>query len=687
MCLELLHNWQTANKVLEYDDYMEHRAEFLDRKLTRGKGGEADVLSSHPLIQLEHKIVKGYDEKMRSRDYPSINCFMNYDHPKASKMPLCFEAVPSKDVDDLFRSDARKYIASLGIDSLQLPDLRSCATLGSQLYADGTETKHDCEEPESSYENAFIYKSFWTDPVTKRETWIPCKGFKMMSQYWHQVASQLVDADPSLVGNDTVADVRRQLHKRMKGPVRKIDIKGFGIQIPKSYVIILMEEICRSFPHIQLSGMKDWTKSFIENFQVLMPDGKFITPVRGIGLGYLERLKTIACRICLSAEVHVPAMFGDDILVDEDDYEIAVNRLNFFQWIINWEKTGKIWYTAPYFMNISMQKRGSTYYSNANGQWSAVVLSKYHYIRKNLFLQIRYAGKWRMRFHYRMIFNWELHPGEVYDHPSKWGLDERAEFTTGFVKGGLLRKFTYERFTDLTEYRVRCTDVPYKKWDLVRFERLRKKAKKHKSRVWCTTIDDFRHPTTSEHRFHDPHDSSKLTKGIVPTWYDIREIINHGISHRKFTKGLPESLAAKALVQWCFARDPIQAELSGGVIVTSCPSIRHSVTGLREDLYNALYKSCKVAKDIEKVCKVLPTEYTAPDYGLSMKDVEDLMKENYEGSAPEFDKDGFDQLLSSIDSYLAKDGDVDPGLDIDALSEEGEGDLFIEDDFGDFGDI
>jgi hypothetical protein len=362
-------------------------------------------------------------------------------------------------------------------------------------------------------------------------------------------------------------------------------------------IIILIDELTRLFPSEETLLARDRTLHLFRNMSVMMPDGFYETPNRGVGLGYFSNLMTIAVRIALD-DVYVVKMFNDDILVASDDYIKAVANLEDY-FVINQKKTGQEYLKAPYFMNVSMDKKGSVHYQDAQGNMSAIVTSKYHYQRKAIFGMVRYAHKWKLRYHYERIFGFELKRGEVYDHPTMWGLDPNAIKYVGDVTGGLLRKYTYERIVDMTEYRINHLFFPFSEYKRKEFEVARIKAKKYfKNKRWYTLYDEYQHPDLKEVTWiNEVNFPGKLTGGYVPQWYDVRSILNEGISYGKFTKELPVHDAMYALHRYSLFRDPIGTYIGGGGVITSpfykLPTMNSMQLAIYDKLIESKYKSPK----------------------------------------------------------------------------------------------
>jgi len=454
-------------------------------------------------------------------------------------------------------------------------------------YSDGHIKRRNCEEPSITWSDSWDYQTFWTSPTSKREVWLPPKDYKTCSLWWHLFVMPIIEKADDLVGNDQLTEVRKSLQQRMR-PCRKIDLKGFGLQFPRSLILVLMKILGEYFPSLELDLMKRQTENLFNKLSVKMPDGRYITPKRGVGLGYYSNLMTIAVRVILDG-TYIVKMFNDDILIDSQDYNMGIKMLTDCGLIINEKKSGEFYNRAPYFMNVSMDKKGSVHYQDVQGPWAAAVLARHHYQRKSIFLMVPYAHKWKMRYHYERLFGWEIQRGEVYNHPTMWGINPHATEYVGYVTGGLLRKFTSERIPDVTEHRVKSTYFPWKKAKESHFDRLRFKARKYKRRIWYTGYDEYLHPKMKEAKWiNEINFVNQLEPYTVPTWYDLRCILNLGYSTGRFLRGVSPSEARYAMARYCFHRDPIGTMKNGGAIVVTPFHKGPSLSGMNLEIYHAL---------------------------------------------------------------------------------------------------
>jgi len=308
MCKYLFHHCDLKGQD-EYELYPEIRAKIFDYK--EAKLPIPDELEQNPIYQIEIISKDRNGNKMRTRDLPSLNAFPDYDLEKESKMWLTQLEPPSLEKKELIKELIRKLIRKYGPNSINNPPTESVMKLGNNLYSDNHVPKTDYEMPEFTWTSSWTYQKFKTDSRTEREVWLPPKGYKLVSSWWHFFTEPLMKKIPFTVSNETITDVRKSLHKRFK-PCKKIDLKGFGLQFPREYIAAAMETLSEEYPCEETQDYTRSTLSIFEKMSIKMGDLKYITPKRGVGLGYFSNLMTLVVASILQ-DSNVIYMFNDDI--------------------------------------------------------------------------------------------------------------------------------------------------------------------------------------------------------------------------------------------------------------------------------------------------------------------------------------------------------------------------------------
>jgi hypothetical protein len=606
LCMYLLHHHVTRAGVEAYEEFFPKYALYRDRKTAGVVPSEEErAVADSLLFKNERCPYKGKTLPFRvgatgpinripTMEYPSINCLPTYEWDKPSKMPLTDLEELDPELQDEFRMGFRQTLLDCGLQDLEVPNFNSWVHCSGNLYADGPNLRKDHEEPEISWESPFIYQRFWTSPTSQREVWVPSKAYKMTSTYWHLISQQFVEKLPEMVGNETILEIRDSLMKRFK-PSLEIDLKGFGIQFPRSMLKIAIEEIIRLYPNKDLQLYGDYAKFLLDKISILMPDGTYKVPTRGKGLGYFETLAALCIRSILKKwDVNIIKMFHDDILISLDTSESATEALHYFKLVVKPERV--VWYEEPYFLNCRMTKTGIVFFHAASADLNAVIRQKYHYQRKSLFLMTRLNNRWRAAFHYTRIFGYELNPFEVYDHPEKWGLNTQATSYDGWVTGGILKKFRSPMSVDVMRDRLASYYFPFGKRTKVNFQALRIKAKKLKKRKTYTWLDDYLHPYGESSPWQVQLKKGFLTnsKYYTPYWYDLRNLLRSGVTTGRALRGLTPDDARDAIARYCLFPDPIGIARAGGVTALSKVTMRiPCLTEEQSALYNAIM-NCKL---------------------------------------------------------------------------------------------
>jgi len=567
---------------------------------------------------------KGKGGMVGSNMWPSIHCFPVLDRDKESKMALCSLRKPTDVSCMLFRSMTKKFLSGLPERELYVPNMEACQSLSSAFYSDGHIKRRDYEKPDVSWDSSWDYQTFWTSPMTKREVWLPPKAYKTISLWWHEIGQQIIEDLPDVVGNDSFIATFKSTMKRMR-PCRKIDLKGFGLQYPRDFLIILMEELSIRYSHDNMDIMTEAAREIFDKLCIKMPSGQYMTPERGVGLGYFGSLMTLGVRIILQ-ECYIVKMFSDDILVDDNHYNKAIDALTGVGLIINEKKSGRYYKEQPYLMQALFTKRGPVLLQANNADIASCVRKREHYQRKLAFLNGNIPRKWCLRYYYQLFFGYEYRRGECYDHPTMLGINPHATELKGWVKGGLLRKVLAPSYPDVTEYRVFSAAYPFESLKDKRFLHYRKKVIAD-NRRWYTGVDEYLNPDTCKARWLNDKPGIRPT-GIMPVWYDMRILFKYGWTTGKALRGLTKDEACNYIARYSLFRDPMGTGISGGGMITSTPHRVPSVAGFLGELYYRI-----------RDCTIFPPDHT--------RKVESSPKLQYEPGG-----EGLEVLLGMLkDSY------------------------------------
>lgn len=648
-CMYIIKNLFNVEGLELYEQYIVDRARIMDRFYAKDPSFAA-LRSNCKMWQIERSCNDSVTGKPMFGDFwPSIKCLPLIDYEKESKVYLGFLENPCDRVVSNFRIKAEKFLKDNCPKELPQIDIKGCYSLDQSWYSDDGVKRKNCEEPQNSWNGAFIYESFWTTPTNKREIWVPSKEYKIYSLYWHLFSEPILRSIPEIAGNDSARDIHLSTVKRMT-PCKKIDLKGFGLQFPREYVKIIIDILHKMYPYLNNKIAYDASIRLMDDIRIIK--GKeMLTPNRGIGLGYFANIMTLAVRIALE-DCYIVKMFSDDILVKESDYHKARTLLTNYGFVINEKKSGELYKTAPLIANMQCTKFGISHSYEVNGTLAGCFLNKHHHTRKQIFMMMPYRHKWKLRYHYERMFGYECRRCEVYDHPEMWGLNPNADKQIGYVTGGLLRKYTTERVRDILPFRVFSEFFPFKTERKEDFSRIRYKARKYARYRYFTVHDSYLHPDLDYVKINPYNrDGTEKKNSSVPQWYDLRQIILNHISYGRYQRGLSLEDTKYSILRYSLCKDPVGTYKRGGCIIKSTHHKMPVPDEFQMQVYNALLD-----------CKELEN-YT-------VKRTDEFLSEDDINQSPEYDSE---ELINAINDIVFPKENVPPdieSLDIDSYLNE-----------------
>ncbi|WPV08070.1 MAG: RNA-dependent RNA polymerase [Verticillium dahliae ormycovirus 2] len=667
LCIWIMKNSLLPEGQEFYASYNLRRAKIFD--LTQNKMELGD-LADDIIYKIEKTCLKqDAKTKMVTRELPSPKAFPSFNLDKESKMWLCNEKPPPEECILSVKEKIRKVILKYGPKEITIPAPEAVKSLGPSLYSDGHVPRCDFEKPEITWKYSWTYQKFKTDAQTEREIWLPPKSYKMCSSWWHFYVEPICKKIPWLVSNDTMKEVRLNLHKRFK-PCKSIDLKGFGLQFPHEYILGCMDVINEVYPCEEAEEYRSSVANMLRILSVKMDDGTHVKPIRGVGLGYFSNIMSLVVASLLE-EFDVVQMFNDDILIPSDHYEKGIKKLTDHKFIINEKKSGHMWHKVPMFANVSMARNGTLMYYEVQGLKAAVFLKKYHYERKSIHIAAPWVYRWKQTFHYERIFGYEVRRLESQDHPSDLGLTPSAPFRTGWVKGGLLRKYKSPKDgLSEEERRIWSISFPWKTPKDDNFRIAREKAiQKYKDHIWYTEYDEYLNP-----RIEDKVDGKTMNPDFflagysLPRWADLQSVLfNHETTGRT-TMGTYPKRAAYYMLNYLLSDNPIHSWISGGYDVISpfyrIPGVSNTILML----YDSLKKSNRLSsKHVLKRCPENEPVYLSAGSGIEF--MKNIMNQDY-AKLENFD-------VGEIISYESDEDesqiiDLDDDLDIDYPDEDGQ---------------
>jgi len=558
----LVREGMTPEGVKLYEDWPRVRSHIFEKRQTKEPLSPEE--ENHILWKLEQKsVMRGTTgRKINTRDFPALTALPTFEQEKESKMYLCYEPVPGEDKVNLLKEKVSKFIDRWGPKIL--PDINdlNAISFGDQLYYDNGQIKHDRERP-SKWNSRFKYQWFWTSPVSKREVWLPSKGYKTWSTYWHQMSSDIVRNCPFTISNDTVTEIRKSLYQKDPGKMRKIDLKGFGLQYPRNYILAIIDVIITKY------GMdKDQLRKLESYFDIELEneDGTIQKPHRGVGLGYFTNIMVIGIASILQ-DFDVKKMFSDDILISDSDFKEAVRALESFGFIINQEKTGELWHKAAYFAGTTMTKAGSLRHWDAQAHLASAFGQRHHSTRKDILSSLNLSNRFGVLFTYKNTFGWEYHPEEIFKHPDKLGANPQALDIWGYEEGTLLRTVKgRDRTGESVNGFPKMLALPWKEERLDSYDEEKRVelAKKLSKVKYDNTYDLLEKPRIQEMSYYRSSLDLFLGAYQLPAWADLAMLESEGMTSGRTTQGLLRDTAVNSIFKYPLARNPFQVCRLGG---------------------------------------------------------------------------------------------------------------------------
>jgi hypothetical protein len=495
-----------------------------------------------------------------------LSVFPRIDFEK-SKMHYCDEDYSlSPDLLKEVHEKVFNYIMRLDIKKLFMPRGDVMQKTGTQRYNDGGTVRYDFERPTNSFDSSFKYQRFLTMPLTPREVWLPGKAIKQNNAFMMTVHRQILQADPTYPSTDLNQNLER-LSKYMKNGFLKFDIAGFGFQYLRELLSVGNRAIRELFPCTVYEEQSDIMEMILDSVSVEMPNGDFLYPKRGIGLGYYEDLKTIVMIALL--QDHKPiSIYGDQGLLDPFAIGFA-EELSRFQFIMNWEKVdfgsseGQTRWGGCVFTEDSVIKP-KVYMENILGSF----FSRHHWERKlslrgfaKHFPEVYKGIQKRVAFMYEKTFGYEFF---------------KSDSMTSFDNGGLMLKPRDVGHIRLWNIRGHMSPVSALTFDTT-YQTPFKLAFDHKVTFKESKI--FQRKRKTLYKSNHVNDSilydycnpllvyNKKVAHVprtLPRWADFNLIVYHSMSSGSLTCGLEGDEIMHAVNRQSFSSDPFRARATGG---------------------------------------------------------------------------------------------------------------------------
>jgi len=479
--------------------------------------------------------------------------------------------LPPVNVDEeVVRNMFRTYLTSLDVKELFVPPPDILFKVGNQLYNDRGEVKKD-HELATRYDSPFLYQEFMAQPLQPREVWLPGKKLKHNNIFWMLIGRQFLKKDPTYPSTDI-----NELWERLKGMTSyfRFDISGFGFQFQREYLIWFVEEIQELYPCSMNDIMGIEFTELLNNVRVEMPDGSIEKPVRGIGLGYYEDIKTLVV-LSILHKYEPWSVYGDQGLLRSESGWDAITDLILYgfqftdydkiqassttdtsEWSVKW---------AGFRITPHLIQRYREYSSNLTN----LFFIREHWERKN---GLRSFYEDNQSFYiknvktiknlYSLYWGYEFFKGDLDSPFESIGIDPTCPLTVGFKKDYKLEKMK-------VPYSETLFEAPYvtpfvKKGAKVWPKKIGKEFSQKRLRTFRKTpfIDSSVHyyvyPRIVMNNKYIPEEK------LLPEWAEYLYIVNYQCSTGSFTYNMPGDAMMNALQTLSLASDPLLASKSGG---------------------------------------------------------------------------------------------------------------------------
>jgi hypothetical protein len=275
----------------EYEEFLSH---FVGEKLY----SETPGMGKAPKSKFQHLVRESpwreFLDHISMEHMIPLSALPMWELPDTGKTDrLCYQPYDNSHEPE-FREKFVSFLKKYAPGKIFVPTVESCFHPSTKKYNDGGEVRTDFEPPQNDWNSGFKLQSFMTQPLSKREVWLPGRIFKIQNNFWFSIAEQIVRNVPYYANNfSTTEELWESIHRRLMGYCVIYDVSGFGLQFPRSLLRIAAEEI-RDFYHSspQFEECVDSLNSYLDKVWLQYPDGSIKNPTRGIGLGYYELLKT-----------------------------------------------------------------------------------------------------------------------------------------------------------------------------------------------------------------------------------------------------------------------------------------------------------------------------------------------------------------------------------------------------------
>jgi hypothetical protein len=583
-----------AYRLLNFLENQEEYSDFLDHWLGESTEAGSKSIGNQPISSLS-----GYTKSSIWRPFfgpnalsvdnaLSLSLFVLYEIEKPSKTEqLCWQPYDNSRETE-FSEKFEKFLDKYLPKKLYVPDDLACHHPGTKKFNDGGSVRHDYEEPINDWNSGFQLQSFLTGPLTVREVWLPGRVTKMNNAFWFIIIAQIIRNVPYYANNYPEPEqLWNSVKSKLKGSAVHFDVTGFGLQFPRSLLEIAARAISRRYyTNVQFDARVTELVTILNEVWLQYPDGSFKKPLRGIGLGYYETLKTI-CVLALIDESDPISVFGDQGLIPlnmkkrktthpmytlppfgfifDEAKASGLSSVRKIKQLPNIE-TGVLWGGLWLTPNSYTVKKSWT------PAFAGALACQYHWERKAALHSLRLdkdkAHLWKyISFHYEIAFGYEFYASESLAHPENLGINPEAIQ----VLGNTRHKHVFHVPSPKTRFTSNMGRTVFPTSDITRKDAktysIERRKAYNRNRIINTIIDEIIHPKIVMNNTRAPQLSVAASK--TPFWQAARELLLYNNDVGTISYELSDSDLRSAIMKYSLADNPYEVKATGGYRITS----------------------------------------------------------------------------------------------------------------------
>jgi hypothetical protein len=596
--LRQLHNLRFQEDYDELLEYLTSSRRFRNKKLdlsrplnwTVGVGvsSTSGSVISHAVGSPLHRITEIYQSIDIELMIP-LTVFPRWEYRKESKLNYSFLPKVSSQQISLFRKCVAKYLRENPLKNLFHPPPEVLPKVGSSLYNDGGVEREDWISPKISWQSGFKWQSFNPRPLQTREVWLPDKVTKISNSFWMTVGRQILLSDPRYPDPDP--EVTWERIKDRLSSIGVFDISAFGLQYPREYLCEIADEIAYQWPSPDVQEQADILRKIFDKVSLELPNGRFVYPTRGIGLGYYEDLKTIGIMSILY-NLDVISLYGDQGILSSDSAIEGFRRIKLFGFHQKPDKE-KILIQNLKWSGRVMDSRSCEKPKLYIESFQSIFDREFHWERKQAicsfyeqFPELKERVSKYIAPFYPLLYGYEFNKAEI-----NWSVEDGGLRPTlpmaGWIRTHKIRHLRTPR--DQIVDNMVYSSIFFTEWKRTKaldFQVKRKEAYRH-SKLFPSEVWEYSNPVLVLNKTKTP--KFNITQSSVTEMMDLKMVASCGLSLGRVTHNLFGESLYKAIVQCGRHSNPFEAYATGGYHVQTAWRAPAAVSAETQALVDNLY--------------------------------------------------------------------------------------------------